>query len=189
MSKKMIIAVILAILVVVPALVYATTSSGKVVYEEPPRSSDVPSHAKWDAEQGCYVNTWVSEMEEEAKSQPTPIDIGNPTADEQSKWIKDNKNTNDIVDKAIVEWYNHWIENPAGESYFDINKNDSFKYLTALPVSEIPNIIKKIENKNPWRHVLMFTAMEITKTQMVAPVDTSTEGTKKWLEEFKQKVK
>ncbi|GEM_PF-4059606 len=182
MNKKTlsIITILFLVTIIVPFIV---TASSKTLFLEPARSKDVPSHAKWNSEGGYYENTMFDENN--LKNTDDLLVSGVPSEDEQNKWIKENNNSNDTVDKAIIKWYKQWSSKPNLKSYFDINENDSFKYLTSLHESELPKIINKIENNNPFKYVLMQTVQFITNYKFSESIDSSDEGTKKWLENYK----
>ncbi|RJQ27917.1 MAG: hypothetical protein C4589_07540 [Peptococcaceae bacterium] len=183
MNKKFIL-IIAAIAVLATTVIGMTNNS---FHKEPQRTSEVPEYAKWDSTEGCYINTKAIEFEEIANKQPA-IETGAPSEKEMSEWLTKNKNTKDVVDKAIIEWHsNSKMLNDPFVSYYIPSKDDAFnKYLTSLPDKEIENMVKKIESNHPWRSILMQAVEAKINNRFAENIDPSQEGTQKWVAKYKE---
>lgn len=201
MSKKRI-ALSLMLLITVCTSIYIII---KTKYKAPRSSQNISNSVVWNADKGEYYNAdsfiWNAEKQ---TYEPKPVFI--PQGELKNKaayvspenFIKNNENTNDIIDRALVNYYkkvqeiynsNNISISQKVSSQYTPNKDEALKEITSLGVKHIGEMIKRIKNNHQGSDYLMYSVNSIGGVKdLDSYVSASSEGIKLWQAKFKDKL-
>lgn len=152
-------------------------------YPEPSREGkNIPDNIKWNVDTGEYYNAdiyeWNAEQNKYIELSPRYFASTKESisVDDIEKWVEDNKGTDDIIDKALIDYHkaiNNNLDASIKKSYYDPFTDKNLYIITDLGFEYIPEMMKRVENKHPYSSILMSAVCRMTKIPLGFGVSNS----------------
>lgn len=170
------------------------TSAKKPYYPEPQRSTKIPSHIKWNTNTGEYYNSKDFKWDEKTRKYiaiDMPINSNESLTNEHPlvTWLEDHKYSDDIIDKALIEYFSVPVDSKFGKASFYNPYNDTnLKKITSLGIENLPKMLKRIKSDKAVCSQLM-SAVQVMTCTSAGFTDASDEGSNLWVLNLVEKAK